>query len=176
MDGLREIADASLNHSTSCHSYYIIFAELYSLSLRKADVLMVNSTWTNQHINHLLKPFGWRDDADEEDEEERAEELCASSTAVASAADVDGQGESAEDGLRRRKESWKKVDERKLQQEAEEEKARQAMKVKFRKARTVYPPCDTLAFASLPLEMRENIILSVAQFRSVVLASCRSLS
>ncbi|KAI8449683.1 family 4 glycosyltransferase [Phakopsora pachyrhizi] len=36
--------------------YYIIFAELYSLCLRQADDLMVNSTWTKNHIVRLLQP------------------------------------------------------------------------------------------------------------------------
>ncbi|KAL8280917.1 hypothetical protein RQP46_006596 [Phenoliferia psychrophenolica] len=78
--------------------YYLIFAELYSLCLRQADVLMVNSTWTRRHINRLL-------------------------------------------------------------QEREGEGGR------FKVARTVYPPCDTLALAKLPLEQRERIVLSLAQFR-----------
>lgn len=43
-------------------------------------------------------------------------------------------------------------------------------------ARVVYPPCDTDRLAALPLEMRENIILSVAQFRFEDFLSLFSLS
>ena len=39
-------------------------------------------------------------------------------------------------------------------------------------ARTVYPPCDTREIAKFPLEGREPVILSVAQFRFVPLGCC----
>lgn len=50
------------------HRYYNVFAELYLLSLRRADVLMVNSSWTKAHIDRLVRPFGYRDDAPDEEE------------------------------------------------------------------------------------------------------------
>ena len=126
---------------------------------------MVNSTWTNQHINHLLKPFGWRDDVDDEEQDED-EPRAEASAAIVTSSDVETKGETREEGLRRRKESWKKVDEREQQlKAAEEAEARRAAKIKFRKARTVYPPCDTIALATLPLEVRKRVILTVAQFR-----------
>lgn len=36
-----------------------------------------------------------------------------------------------------------------------------------KRAKVVYPPCDTKSLSSLPLEGRQNIILSLAQFRCV---------
>ena len=39
-------------------------------------------------------------------------------------------------------------------------------------AQIVYPSCDTRAMAALPLEGRERMILSIAQFRWVVLCGC----
>jgi hypothetical protein len=103
---------------------------------------MVNSTWTKGHIDHLLRPFGWRDDApDEEEEQEEAKVVEESPTAT----------------LRRR--GVQKYD-KKI--EPVERK-----NPKFRVTKTVYPPCDTNALSILPLELRENIILSVAQFRFV---------
>jgi hypothetical protein len=154
------------NHpSCSRHSYYIIFAELYSLSLRQADVLMVNSTWTNRHINHLLKPFGWRDDVNPEDEVDEKE--CTAEPAVA-------EGESAEqlqDGSVRRRRAFLNTIGQSGAEEMEEETIKAprkpTSKTRCRRARTVYPPCDTVALAALPLEPRENIILTVAQFRYV---------
>ena len=32
-------------------------------------------------------------------------------------------------------------------------------------ATIVYPPCDTTSLVTLPLEPRENIVLSIGQFR-----------
>lgn len=131
---------------------------------------MVNSTWTNRHINHLLEPFGWRDDTDE-DEEVEAPPGVAEVSAEAPSVAVPERDESTEEGLRRRQASWKKEDpvetKRKQEEEAALERAA-ATKKTFRRATTVYPPCDTLALAALPLELRENVILSVAQFRCVL--------
>ncbi|RIA94805.1 glycosyltransferase family 4 protein [Glomus cerebriforme] len=69
--------------------YYRMFAYLYSLAGSFADVVMVNSTWTKGHIDHL-----W--------------------------------------GVN---------------------------------SKIVYPPCDTTSLTKLPLEGRQRIITSVAQFR-----------
>ncbi|KAH9807594.1 family 4 glycosyltransferase [Melampsora americana] len=64
---LKRVTDRTSNHhnSTSISSslflsylkvlYYLIFAELYSICLKKSDFLMVNSTWTKSHIDKLLK-------------------------------------------------------------------------------------------------------------------------
>jgi alpha-1,2-mannosyltransferase len=35
------------------------------------------------------------------------------------------------------------------------------------KAVIVYPPCDTRAIAKFPLDAREHVVLSIAQFRCV---------
>lgn len=123
---------------------------------------MVNSTWTNRHVNHLLKPFGWRDDADPEDDFEEKE------TTV----DTTVTGENAEQlhdgGMRRRRAFLDKIGQQGAEDDQREPSKAAGMpapKTRFRRARTVYPPCDTVALAALPLEPRENIILTVAQFR-----------
>lgn len=41
--------------------------ELYSLALRQASVLMVNSTWTHGHVQRLLSPITLRDEHEAED-------------------------------------------------------------------------------------------------------------
>lgn len=43
--------------------YYLTFAKLYAFCLRRADHLMVNSTWTQAHINGLLGKAGSIDGA-----------------------------------------------------------------------------------------------------------------
>jgi alpha-1,2-mannosyltransferase len=101
---------------------------------------MVNSSWTKGHVNRLLKPFGWRDDADEPEEEVEP-------TVVSN-----GDEETT---LRARGGGGKEVVEKVVRTK------------RFKTATIVYPPCDTISLASLPLSPRENIILSVAQFRSV---------
>lgn len=130
------------------YSYYIIFAELYSVCLRQADVLMVNSTWTKNHINRLLRPFAYRDDAadpEEEEEEEIVVEPKAASTAI-------------QDVIKVKNRSKDNKDLENVKGAVEKEK-------RFKIATTVYPPCDTISLAALPLELRQQIILSVAQFR-----------
>lgn len=103
---------------------------------------MVNSTWTQGHINRLLRPFGWRDDADEEEVAIEpfvvTEDVSGGLRYRGAAAEKQVSGEDVVSGEKR-----------------------------FKVAKIVYPPCDTLSLAALPLEMRENLILSVAQFRCV---------
>lgn len=98
--------------------YYRLFMYYYSLSLRTASFLMVNSSWTKNHVDailrhsdplldflHLLPPLIL--------------------LKVLAPRTPPGQ------------------------------------------ARIVYPPCDTREMAKFPLEGRERVILSVAQFRYV---------
>ncbi|KAG8681628.1 asparagine-linked glycosylation protein [Ceratobasidium sp. 394] len=80
--------------------YYNLFAMAYSLSLRQAQTIMVNSSWTKNHVDFLLDH---------------------SSFSISSSAK--------------------------------------------RSSTIVYPPCDTKAMSTFPLENRENVILSLAQFR-----------
>lgn len=104
---------------------------------------MVNSSWTKGHIDRLLRPFGYRDDAAEVDE------VPIEPTVVI---------EPVIDGLRQRKST------------KEPGNVVQVVKKgkKFNVSTIVYPPCDTLAFSTLSLESRQNTILSVAQFRLVL--------
>ncbi|KAJ7134990.1 mannosyltransferase [Mycena crocata] len=78
--------------------YYHAFMLLYSLALRRASIVMVNSSWTKKHVDAVLAypPFG-------------------------------------RSGVVR--------------------------------TRVVYPSCDTREMSRLPLEGRERVVLSIAQFR-----------
>jgi alpha-1,2-mannosyltransferase len=87
--------------------YYVIFAWLYAWCLWRADYIMVNSSWTQAHVNHLLR----------DDQKGHA---------------------TAQPGI---------------------------LALRRKRAHIVYPPCDTKSLAVLPLENREELILSVAQFR-----------
>lgn len=100
--------------------YYRLFMYYYAFSLRTASFLMVNSTWTKNHIDailchsdplldlvHLLPPLVF------------LRFLIPNKS--------------------------------------------------LREAKIVYPPCDTREIAKFPLEGRERVILSVAQFRYVFL-------
>lgn len=40
--------------------YYHLFAAAYANALRNADVIVVNGTWTRNHIQSLLRPTIWR--------------------------------------------------------------------------------------------------------------------
>ncbi|KAK4046703.1 asparagine-linked glycosylation protein [Microbotryomycetes sp. JL201] len=126
--------------------YYVIFAELYSVCLRRADVLMVNSSWTRDHINHLLKPFGYRDDVENDVTQDAQNEVFAATSATAST-------EPGSATLRERRSTKPATS------------AAITTGSRFQKSRILYPPCDTTVLARLPIEVRENLILSVAQFR-----------
>ncbi|QRV94109.1 glycosyltransferase family 4 protein [Ceratobasidium sp. AG-Ba] len=79
--------------------YYNLFAAVYSISLHRAQTIMVNSSWTKNHVDYLL-----------------------------------GSVSRLLGGLKR-------------------------------VSTIVYPPCDTKAMSAFPLEHREKIIMSLAQFR-----------
>ncbi|KAB5595180.1 Alpha-1,2-mannosyltransferase [Ceratobasidium theobromae] len=82
--------------------YYRLFALAYSASLSLAEPIMVNSSWTKAHVDHLLNH----------------------APVTKSNLSVSDKGPAI-----------------------------------------VYPPCDTQSMASLSLEGRKKIILSLAQFR-----------
>ncbi|KAF8608960.1 mannosyltransferase [Ceratobasidium sp. AG-I] len=81
--------------------YYNLFAVIYSMSLREAQTIMVNSSWTKKHIDYLMSKSPLQ----------ALQQMGASDSAI------------------------------------------------------VYPPCDTQAMDSFPLQNREPIIMSLAQFR-----------
>ncbi|KDE06840.1 hypothetical protein MVLG_02876 [Microbotryum lychnidis-dioicae p1A1 Lamole] len=125
--------------------YYVIFAELYSICLRQSTVLMVNSTWTKNHIDHLLKPFGYRDDV--EPELPPNDSVVASTTSTGTDATT-------------------KIRTRTVPSTTTTMSTSVPFPKRFRTSRIVYPPCDTISLSSLPLEPREpHMILSLAQFR-----------
>ncbi|KNZ46498.1 hypothetical protein VP01_720g5 [Puccinia sorghi] len=129
--------------------YYILFAELYSLCLRQAHLIMVNSTWTKNHIDRLLKPWLHRDAIEEEEAPSMSTQD--SSSNLISKPDGplrlrlvhrDGRVESSKSkkgGLQKGK--------------------------KYGKATVVYPPCDVQSFSEFPIGSREYTILSISQFR-----------
>ncbi|KAH9466669.1 hypothetical protein MJO28_000715 [Puccinia striiformis f. sp. tritici] len=131
--------------------YYIIFAELYSLCLRQADHLMVNSTWTKNHIDSLLKPWLHRTEIEEEEEERMnsSEENTSS---------------------RKRKESTSQLRSRipaQIQHD-NQDSPRKTNKIKpeFAKSTIVYPPCDVQSFIDFPINKERKLtILSISQFR-----------
>ncbi|WAQ81452.1 hypothetical protein PtA15_1A793 [Puccinia triticina] len=135
--------------------YYIIFAELYSLCLRQAHHLMVNSSWTKNHIDRLLKPWIYRHEEDAEETEETAKDWTRSSNPPQSC-------ESQKlDGLR-------------LRIPASDPSAENGQnktiniptkKRKFDQATVVYPPCDVQSFVDFPISPRTSTILSISQFR-----------
>ncbi|KAJ3551117.1 hypothetical protein NM688_g4919 [Phlebia brevispora] len=97
--------------------YYRIFMYYYALSLRQASFLMVNSSWTKNHIDSILQ---------------------------------------YSDPL---------LDAIHLLSPLALFKLLRPSHQPPRSARIVYPPCDTREMAQFPLEDRERIILSIAQFR-----------
>ncbi|KAI5480410.1 UDP-Glycosyltransferase/glycogen phosphorylase [Pseudohyphozyma bogoriensis] len=121
--------------------YYQAFAKLYTMCLRQTDVLMVNSSWTYNHINLLLHPnappYPFNGPA-------------ATATPEAEPATAEG--------LRNRKKGAPAA-------EAAQPAQQETRMKKASEPRIVFPPCDTVALAKLPVEMRERIVLSLAQFR-----------
>lgn len=115
----------------------MLFAELYSACLRQADYVMVNSSWTKNHIDRLLKPWLHRDD-DRDD-----------TPAVSQTPAVPSMG------IRQRPRasatSIEPVDRKTSHQHAQ--------------SMIVYPPCDVKSFVDFPLHPRTPTILSISQFR-----------
>ncbi|KAI0036259.1 mannosyltransferase [Vararia minispora EC-137] len=108
--------------------YYRAFMYIYSRCLRRADFLMVNSTWTKNHIDSILQHTdGLFDTLDS-----AAEALLTPFAIIAS-----------------------------LSLPTPASHPHKMPKEALR----IYPPCDTRSMASFPLEGRERIILSIAQFR-----------
>ncbi|KAI0727902.1 mannosyltransferase [Fomitopsis betulina] len=96
--------------------YYRVFMYYYSNSLRQASFLMVNSSWTKNHVDSILQHTDPLLDA---------LHMCTPLALL------------------------------RLLRPADPPKS----------TRIVYPPCDTREISKLPLERRERVILSVAQFR-----------
>lgn len=150
-------------------SYYLIFAELYSLCLKQADVLVVNSTWTKRHIDRLLRPFGRRDDDDEPgadcvDTASELDEMRSTQVSLQSDESTEirqrGTANRAEVDPGSNKEPLKK-------QAGSKHMVQSAARTTFRTTKVVYPPCDTLHLSALPLTAQRTpgMILSLAQFR-----------
>ncbi|GBE85155.1 GDP-Man:Man(3)GlcNAc(2)-PP-Dol alpha-1,2-mannosyltransferase [Sparassis crispa] len=98
--------------------YYRVFMYYYAYSLRQASFLMVNSSWTKNHVDAILQHSDPLLDAIHFFTPVTLFRLL----------------------------SWGRADLPKS-------------------AHIVYPPCDTCEMAKFPLEGRERVILSVAQFR-----------
>ncbi|PLW09538.1 hypothetical protein PCANC_20839 [Puccinia coronata f. sp. avenae] len=130
--------------------YYVVFAEMYSLCLRQAHLLMANSTWTKNHVDRLLVPWLYRGGEHEQEEEEDT----STSTHAPSPAD--------EDGLRQRVPPTL-ADNAHVENDGVQ--ALRRKKRKFVKATVVYPPCDVESFAEFPVSPRASTVLSISQFR-----------
>jgi len=99
-------------------SYYRLFMYYYAFSLRKADFLMVNSSWTKNHVDSILR---------------HTDPILDLLHVLPSLA---------------------------------------FSRTRLTTAQIVYPPCDTGAVSGFPLNGRERVILSVAQFRFVPNSYC----
>lgn len=113
--------------------YYRIFMYYYASSLRTASFLMVNSSWTKNHIDSILQHHDTLLDT-----------LHLWPPIV----------------LFNFLNSW--ISPKKSE--------------RITSARIVYPPCDTREMSIFPLDNREHVILSVAQFRLVFKACQQSSS
>ncbi|BGP01817.1 Mannosyltransferase [Rhodotorula toruloides ATCC 204091] len=130
-------------------AYYVVFARVYSWSLRKAGVVWVNSSWTRGHVEGLVG-------VQREEEELEGEVL------------LDGGEEPSTTKLRQR---------RKLTKEETPTPSSAPSRTPNRptsapRIRLLYPPCDTLHLSSLPHSTSSRIgssdpiiIFSLAQFR-----------
>ncbi|GAA5853864.1 hypothetical protein JCM9279_005749 [Rhodotorula babjevae] len=134
--------------------YYTAFARAYKASLRQADTLMVNSTWTRRHVMRLL---GGEEAANEDEAVEEGEGPSGACAAPASSG-----------GLRRRTAAAAASSLSDSQQSTS-----RPCRTPRPRVRTVYPPCDTAALTSFPATTSSRIpsptspvtILSLAQFR-----------
>jgi alpha-1,2-mannosyltransferase len=104
---------------------------------------MVNSTWTKRHVDRLLRPFHWDNDDDDDVDVDPASKLILNSSEPL-------------DGTLRNRLSTPSTP---------NANSTELHPPRVRYSKIVYPPCDTIAFSSLPLTRTGNIILSVAQFR-----------
>ncbi|KAI8447131.1 family 4 glycosyltransferase [Phakopsora pachyrhizi] len=124
--------------------YYMIFAELYSLCLRQADDLMVNSTWTKNHIVRLLQPCYKRHKPQESD-----------NRATSASTIIPQPIEKIDLNLRNRHHQKSSLNSNTADRIVEN-----SIEVKV-----VYPPCDVMSLIRFPLLPRSSIILSISQFR-----------
>ncbi|GAA6037394.1 hypothetical protein JCM8097_008548 [Rhodosporidiobolus ruineniae] len=152
--------------STLKLGYYTLFASIYSWSLRQADVIMVNSTWTGRHIHSLLsspevgpEPFS---------SSTFSAELGDEPTPTASApppATLPGPNK-----LRKRRPG---TPSRSSSSASLPSSLSSPRPIGSLKARLVYPPCDTASLLSLPLATSsrlaasngKTVVFSLAQFR-----------
>lgn len=169
--------------------YYVLFLEMYSLCLRQADDIMVNSSWTKSHIDQLLRSWLHRED---EPEHPSASQSAGSNDAAdpESTSAVKDDETTDDEALqaaaiamrrRRRRSSSSSVTSRRSTSSRGSRRRRSsasaAAKVSlppkphfgpppvFATSTIVYPPCSTSSFTSLPLMPRTRIILSISQFR-----------
>ncbi|BGP09845.1 GDP-Man:Man(3)GlcNAc(2)-PP-Dol alpha-1,2-mannosyltransferase [Rhodotorula toruloides] len=132
-------------------AYYVVFARVYSWSLRKAGVVWVNSSWTRGHVEGLI---GAKREEEEEDKE--GEVL------------LDNGEESSTTKLRQRRTLTKPEPAIAAAAPPRTPKIPSTSP----RIRLLYPPCDTVHLSSLPLSTSSRIglsepiiIISLAQFR-----------
>ncbi|GAA5886702.1 hypothetical protein JCM6882_005863 [Rhodosporidiobolus microsporus] len=144
--------------------YYSLFASAYSWSLARADVVMVNSTWTKRHIDTLLGSSSAN--VDEEDP--------VSASSPSSTADAATSKSSAKSELRQRRAPEASTAPSSTSTLTSSAPAPRRRRSRPLTATTVYPPCDTSSLSSLPLSTaqrtssnneRRITLFSLAQFR-----------
>ncbi|BGP33837.1 asparagine-linked glycosylation protein [Rhodotorula toruloides] len=129
-------------------AYYVVFARVYSWSLKKAGVVWVNSSWTRGHVEGLV---GVR-----EEEEGEGEVL------------LDSRKESSTTKLRQ----WRKLTKAESSTASAAPSRAPKTPSSSPRIRLLYPPCDTLHLSSLTLSTSSRIassnpiiVFSLAQFR-----------
>lgn len=118
--------------------YYRCFMWMYANALRKAQFVMVNSTWTKEHVDGIL---GYRDWV--------LDPLVGGVQGVLGMVPFSGIG----------------MGTRGVERES----------MPPERAQIVYPPCETQELVGFPLEGRERVIISIAQFRCVHSSCLRCL-
>ncbi|KAI0345566.1 mannosyltransferase [Trametopsis cervina] len=111
-----DVISSSVTLSTGKLLYYRFFMYHYAHALRRAQFIMVNSSWTKNHVDAILQ---------HQDSLLDYLHLISPLTLLSFVYPPNPP----------------------------------------KSARIVYPPCDTREMTTFPLEQRENIILSIAQFR-----------
>lgn len=148
---------------------------MYSLCLRQADHVMVNSSWTKSHIDRLLRPWLHRDD----DPPPSPEDPTPNQSAPPTFSNLSSHHPAVEDTTdedaplrhRRRRSSSRnsaRPSPRPSPGLATANKGPMLPDLGFPRSTIVYPPCAISSFTSLPLVPRRTpprVILSLSQFR-----------
>ncbi|GAA6019262.1 hypothetical protein JCM10207_005057 [Rhodosporidiobolus poonsookiae] len=157
--------------STLKLGYYTLFAHAYALSLRRAHVVMVNSTWTARHVEALLSPSPSSSSSSSTSSLPDSDSGPDAPSAAESTAPRPGPNK-----LRKRRPLPSQRIPSSTPASLPSPSPPSSSAPRTTKVRIVYPPCSTAALASLPLSTTARlasssssagraVILSLAQFR-----------